>query len=85
MPAAPCGTDHTALMNDSTDINTDNNSMRPEYGFSQGVRGKYFDRYWHGRTIVQLDEDVAKDFPNSESVNEALRKYRELAKERRTG
>jgi len=73
-------------MNDPTDpIPNDADAMRPEYDFSQGVRGKYFERYWHGRTIVQLDEDVAKDFPNSESVNEALRKYRELAKDRRTG
>jgi len=73
------------MMYDSTDINPDDDTMQTEYDFSEGVRGKYFDRYWHGRTIVQLDEDVAKDFPNSESVNEALRKYRELAKERRTG
>jgi len=73
-------------MNDPTDANpNDEAAMRPEYDFSEGVRGKYFERYWHGRKIVQLDEDVAKDFPNSESVNEALRKYRALAKDRRTG
>jgi hypothetical protein len=73
-------------VNNSTDlIPNDKDAMRSEYDFSEGVRGKYFERYWHGRKIVQLDEDVAKDFPNSESVNEALRKYRALAKNRRTG
>lgn len=47
--------------------------MLDEYDFSQGVRGKYAERYAAGSNIVVLSEDVAEIFPDSESVNEALR------------
>jgi hypothetical protein len=47
--------------------------MRPEYDFSGGVRGKYVDRYQEGTNVVLLDPEVAAAFPDSESVNEALR------------
>ena len=47
--------------------------MLDEYDFSDGVRGKYAQRYREGTNIVRLDEDVAEKFPNSEKVNEALR------------
>jgi hypothetical protein len=47
--------------------------MLDEYDFSGGVRGKYAERYARGTNVVVLDPDVAAVFPNSESVNEALR------------
>ncbi|CAN5579970.1 hypothetical protein BH23CHL7_BH23CHL7_15870 [soil metagenome] len=47
--------------------------MRDEYDFSGGVRGKYFKRFRDGSNIVVLAPDVAADFPDSQSVNEALR------------
>ena len=47
--------------------------MRPEYDFSDGVRGKYADRFSGDCVMVQLDPDVAAAFPDSEAVNEALR------------
>ena len=51
--------------------------MRPEYVFdySKAVRGKYFERLikQEGRGIAILDPDVAKAFPSSNAVNEALR------------
>jgi hypothetical protein len=47
--------------------------MLPEYDFSKGVRGKYAKRYAEGSNIVVLSPDMAKVFPTSESVNEALR------------
>lgn len=47
--------------------------MLPEYDFSRGVRGKYAKRYAEGSNVVVLSPDVAKVFPTSESVNEALR------------
>jgi hypothetical protein len=47
--------------------------MRAEYDFSGGVRGKYFKRFTEGSNLVVLAPDVAPDFPDSESVNEALR------------
>ncbi len=57
--------------------------MRPEYDFSGGVRGKYIERLAHGATVVTLDADVAAVFPDSKSVNEALRKVAGLPARRR--
>lgn len=44
-----------------------------EYDFSRGTRGKYATRYAEGTNVVILDPDVAQYFPDTESVNEALR------------
>ena len=57
--------------------------LRPEYDLSQlknRVRGKYAERYRAGTNLVLLDPDVAKAFPDSESVNEALRLLIKVAK-----
>jgi hypothetical protein len=54
--------------------------MRAEYDFSQGVRGKYLDRYKKGSVLVTLEPDVAEVFPDSTSVNQALRLLANLAK-----
>ena len=47
--------------------------MRAEYDFSKGVRGKYAKQYAEGTNVVVLEPDIAREFPNAESVNEALR------------
>ena len=47
--------------------------MLEEYDFAGGVRGKYASLFSNGRNIVVLDPDVAEVFPDSESVNQALR------------
>ena len=47
--------------------------MLEEYDFSDGVRGKYADRFSRDSHVVVLDPDVAQVFTNSESVNRALR------------
>lgn len=50
--------------------------LRPEYNFdySKGVRGKYYKRMLkEGANVVVLEPDVAKAFPNSAAVNDALR------------
>ena len=44
-----------------------------EYDFSQGVRGKYAERYAEGTNVVVIDPDVAEYFPDQDSVNESLR------------
>jgi len=69
------------------------NTMRDEYDFSKGVRGKHYKGYREGHTAVinkhdgtqsiqyfkaadgavMLDPDLKIHFPNSESVNRALR------------
>ncbi len=47
--------------------------MLKEYDFSKGVRGKYAKRYAEGTNVVVLSPDLAEFFPDSESVNSALR------------
>ena len=59
--------------------------MRPEYDFSGGVRGKYVDRYRKGTNVVLLDPEVAAAFPDSESVNEALRALLTIATRAKSG
>ena len=44
-----------------------------EYDFSEGVRGKYAERYHADKNLIRLDPDVAKIFPDAKSVNDALR------------
>lgn len=48
-------------------------SMKQEYDFSKGVRGKYFKRYQAGSNVIILDPEIAAVFKDSESVNDALR------------
>lgn len=55
-------------------------TLRPEYPadlIKSGVRGKYVSRYREGTNIVLVDPDLHKLFPDSESVNRALRKFAE--------
>ena len=47
--------------------------MRAEYDFRGGVRGKYAARYADGTNVVLLEPDVAELFPDSRTVNDALR------------
>jgi hypothetical protein len=47
--------------------------MKVNYDFSGGVRGKYHKQYCEGTNLVALDPDIGKHFPDSESVNFALR------------
>jgi hypothetical protein len=57
--------------------------LRPEYDLSQlknRVRGKYAERYKKGTNLVLLAPDVAPSFPDSDSVNEALRLLIKIAK-----
>jgi hypothetical protein len=53
--------------------------MRPEYDFSQGVRGKHYEAYKAGTNVVFLEPDVAKVFRDSALVNEVLRLLLRLA------
>jgi len=56
--------------------------MLEEYDFSKGVRGKYTKRYGAGSNVVVLSPEVAKVFPTSDSVNEALRTLVKIARKR---
>jgi hypothetical protein len=57
-----------------------NDEIRPEYDFSGGVRGKYYEAYMKASNVVVLDPDVAEIFRDSASVNEALRLIAKIAK-----
>ena len=59
---------------------TDDDEMRPEYDFSGGVRGKYYEAYTQSSNIVVLEPDVAEIFRDSAAVNEALRLLAKIAK-----
>ena len=47
--------------------------MLKEYDFHGGVRGKYAKRYAQGTNVIVLEPGIAKVFPDSKSVNNALR------------
>jgi len=59
----------------SKNDNGEQSDMRDEYDFSEGVRGKYAQRFKQGSNVVVLDPDIAAEFPTRESVNKALRVY----------
>ena len=56
------------------DANNPVDTMRAEYDFHGGVRGKYAPRHAKGGNVVVLDPDVAERFRISEDVNRALRR-----------
>jgi hypothetical protein len=58
----------------------EDDDIRPEYDFTNAVRGKYYERYRQGTNIVVLEPDVAEAFPNAEAVNDALRSLLRIAK-----
>ncbi len=50
--------------------------LRAEYDLSQlkgGVRGKYYKRAMAGTNLVLIEPSLAKAFPDTDSVNRALR------------
>ena len=57
----------------------DRDHMRAEYDFSQGVRGKHFQAFRAGTNVVFLEHDLVEAFPDSRSVNQALRLLVRLA------
>lgn len=53
--------------------------MREEYDFSSGVRGKYAEQYRQGTNVILLDPELVDAFPDSKSVNDALRSLLAIA------
>ena len=66
----------------SEELNNESAEMLDEYDFSQGVVGKYAKQYAEGTNVVLLDPDVAKVFPDSEAVNQALRAIAQIIQQR---
>ena len=53
-----------------------NDDLRPEYDLSRlrgGVRGKYYREATAGTNLVLIEPELASVFPDTESVNRALR------------
>jgi len=62
----------------------ENDDLRPEYrreDLGKGVRGKYFAAYQKGSNSILLRPDIAKAFPTSDAVNEALSGLLQLAEQ----
>ena len=59
---------------------SDVDTMREEYDFSEGVRGKHHEAYRRGTNVVVLEPDVAKVFRDSAAVNRALRAIAQVAR-----
>jgi hypothetical protein len=61
---------------------TINNGLREKYDLSRlkgGVRGKYYRQAIAGTNLVLIEPDLANLFPDSASVNRALRLLAEAA------
>lgn len=54
--------------------------MREEYDFTEAEVGKYADRFKDGTNIVVIEPDLMDVFPDSRSVNEALRALADIVR-----
>ncbi len=61
----------------------DRDTLRPEYDFTGAVRGVTAPRYAQGTNIVVVDPEVRDVFPDSTTVNDALRALAPLLREKR--
>jgi hypothetical protein len=65
----------------ATDLEVQADPLEPRHlDLSKAVRGKYYDRMQAGTNIVLIAPDLLDTFPDSASVNEALRNLKESAK-----
>ena len=61
------------MKNKQNPIPEPDDDLLDNYDFSNGIRGKYVERFREGSNVVVLSPDVAEVFTDSESVNKALR------------
>jgi len=63
--------------------NPNKDVLRSEYDFdySKAVRGKYFKNLMaEGSNVIVIEPDIAKEFHDSDSVNQALRSLLEITR-----
>jgi hypothetical protein len=62
-------------MKTTVETTTVDDDMKAEYAFdyTQGVRGKYFERAMRDKGFVRLEPELMQAFPNNSEVNAALR------------
>lgn len=63
-------------------MNSDEDTMRDEYDFSHGVRGKYIERLKEGSNVVLIAPELSEKFPTETAVNEALRELLRIREQR---
>jgi hypothetical protein len=68
-----------------TNKHQQDDELLPAYDFSAAVRGKHHAAYQAGGNLVFLEPDIARAFPDSAAVNQALRMLMNLAKEATRG
>ena len=81
--SAPARQHVVKLMTTKNAAENVNDELRPEYDLSKlkgGVRGKYYKRATAGTTLVLLEPDVAKAFPDGRTVNDVLRAVIKVAR-----
>jgi hypothetical protein len=61
----------------------DRDTMRPEYDFTGATRGATVARYRQGANVFVIDPDVLDVFPDSTSVNDALRALASVVRQQR--
>ena len=54
-------------------------AARPALDFSKGVRGKHQKRVQEGTNVILIAPELMETFPDSDSVNEALRSLKKIA------
>jgi len=64
-------------------LDPDRDTMRVEYNFSMGKRGITAARYAQGTNVVVIDPEVLDVFPESASINDALRALAPVIRQRR--
>lgn len=69
----------------SKDSTEDRDTLRPECDFTGAVRGVTAARYALATNIVAVDPEVRDVFPDSGTVNDALRALAPLLREQRGG
>ncbi len=71
------------MKNSNAALELDNTEADPldsrPLDLSKAVRGKYYDRMQEGTNIILLAPDLMDTFPDSDSVNEALRSLKAIA------
>ena len=81
--SAPARQHVVKLMTTKNAAENVNDELRPEYNLSKlkgEVRGKYYKRATAGTTLVLLEPDVAKAFPDGRTVNDVLRAVIKVAR-----
>jgi len=62
--------------------NRDLDELAPEYDLAESRPNPHAEQYTQGTNLVRLDPDVAKFFPDSAAVNEALRALVKIIEQR---